>query len=80
MSPNSVFIPISHIREVQFRKGIPVLRAHHLVLSTLNTPLIIFQDPATENMFQTFIGQFTRIWQSEFVRAIQQICLRNASG
>lgn len=79
MSPNSIFIRLNEIREIRFKKGIPVLRPHHMIVTTAQAPLIIFQDPATENMVTTLIGQFTGIWQPEFLQEIQRIALRNAS-
>jgi hypothetical protein len=78
MSPNSVFLPLAEIQEARFSKGIPALRPHHIALTAISSPLIIFQDPATENTISTLIGQFTGKWQTEFLRELQIVATENA--
>lgn len=67
INPNSFFIPIEDIINVQFNRGIIALREHRIQVVLGSGKLVIRQDCTTENLIDTLIGQFTGHWQDEFI-------------
>lgn len=77
MNPNSVFIPFDEIIGVQFKKGIIALRAHHIRITLRKGGFVICQDPATENQFETLMGQFSGHWQDKFFELMTNVAQKN---
>jgi hypothetical protein len=77
LNPNSAFLPFRDIIGVEFKKGIVALRPHHIQLILRDGGFVIYQDGATENAFKNLLGQFSGLWQPEFLECLSQVARGN---